>query len=82
MTSKQTGIIKSIRIEGVDMTDSTQTKDLYSLFRFIITQQQSGRLDPTRASEEWRQVFADYEANVIGCVMAEVIFRLTRDGSL
>ncbi|EMO0766707.1 hypothetical protein WCW48_002094 [Escherichia coli] len=64
------------------MTDSTQTKDLYSLFRFIITQQQSGRLDPTRASEEWRQVFADYEANVIGYVMAEVIFRLTRSESL
>ncbi|EEV3413826.1 hypothetical protein EMJ82_004969 [Escherichia coli] len=65
------------------MIDNRPTeKELYSLFRFIIVRQQSGRLDPTRASEEWRQVFADYEADVIGCVMTEVVFRLTRDESL
>lgn len=67
----------------MQITDNrTKEKELYSLFRFIISHQQSGRLDPTRASEEWRQVFADYEADAIGRVMAEVIFKLTRDESL
>ncbi|HFJ7110125.1 TPA: hypothetical protein ACGSCL_001782 [Escherichia coli] len=64
------------------MTDSTQTKDLYSDLRFIIIQQQSGRMDPTRASKARKEALTDQGIDVISEVMAEVIFRLTRDESL
>ena len=64
------------------MTDSTQTKDLYSDLRFIIIQQQSGRMYPTRASKAWKEALTDQGIDVISEVMAEVIFRLTRDESL
>ncbi|HBC9720476.1 TPA: hypothetical protein KFO73_003775 [Escherichia coli] len=64
------------------MTDSTQTKDLYSDLRFIIIQQQSGRLDPTRAREAWKTALTDQGIDVISDAIAEVIFRLTRSESL
>ena len=64
------------------MADSTQTKDLYSDLRFIIIQQQSGRLDTTRASKAWKEALTDQGIDVISEVMAEVIFKLTRDESL
>ncbi|EOM9193626.1 hypothetical protein ACLZ37_000272 [Escherichia coli] len=64
------------------MTDSTQTKDLYSDLRFIIIQQQSGRMDPTRESKAWKEALTDQGIDVISVVMAEVIFRLSRDASL
>lgn len=56
------------------MTDSTQTKNLYSDLRFIIIQQQSGRLDPTRASKAWKEVLTDQGIDVVSAAMAEVIF--------
>ncbi|TJH96718.1 hypothetical protein C9141_09115 [Escherichia coli] len=60
------------------MNDRAKERELHTLFRYIISCQKSGRLDPTRASKEWEQVFGDYEADQVGCVMAEVIFRLTK----
>ena len=64
------------------MTNSTQAKDLYSNLRIIIMQQQSGRLDPTRASNAWKMALTNQDVNVIGKVLAEMIFKLARNESL
>ncbi|EOB5181306.1 hypothetical protein ACIUTW_000584 [Escherichia coli] len=64
------------------MNDSTQTKDLHNVLRFIIMQQQSGRMDPTRARKAWQVALTDQEVHVVSKVMAELIFKMTRDESL
>ncbi|EHW2962431.1 hypothetical protein QDF37_002003 [Escherichia coli] len=66
-------------MDNLTQTKETAIKELYDDLRSIITQQKSGRLDPTRAKAAWEVALTNRDTGVISEVMAEVIFKLTRN---
>ncbi|EHS0413365.1 hypothetical protein SJ414_000884 [Escherichia coli] len=65
-------------MSNLSQTKETATKEIYADLLTIITQQKSGRLDPTRAKGAWKAALTGREVDLISEAMAEVIFRFTR----